>query len=111
MTAGTTDHVDYIRAPWCVAISPVGHLWARKLSTAIRHGRGARWVRSGSPAPVDPARSIYRWFDRPAVAPWGSETPIRSCGVAILVDEPIEQVAPPDIARVGRDRLPGRCER
>ncbi len=43
---------------------------------------------------------------------WGSETPIRSCGEAvILVDEPIEQVASPDIARVGRDRLPGRCER
>ena len=44
--------------------------------------------------------------------PWGSETPNRSCGEAVvLVDEPIEQVAPPDIARVGRDRLPGRCER
>ena len=43
---------------------------------------------------------------------WGSETPNRSCGEAVvLVDEPIEQVAPPDIARVGRDRLPGRCER
>lgn len=45
-------------------------------------------------------------------SPWGSETPNRSCGEAVvLVDEPIEQVAPPDIARVGRDRLPGRCER
>jgi hypothetical protein len=40
---------------------------------------------------------------------WGSETPIRSCGEAVvLVDEPIEQVAATDIARVDRDRLPGR---
>lgn len=29
----------------------------------------------------------------------------------VLVDEPAEQVPPADIKRVGRDRLPGRCER
>lgn len=43
---------------------------------------------------------------------WGSETRIRSRGGAVvLVDQPTEQVPPPDIARVGQDRLPGRCER
>jgi len=43
---------------------------------------------------------------------WGSETPIRSRRESvILVDEPIEQVAPADIARADRDRLPGLCER
>ena len=47
-----------------------------------------------------------------AACPWGSETPIQSRGEAvILVDEPCEQIPPPDIARVDRDRLPGRCER
>jgi len=46
------------------------------------------------------------------VSPWGSETPIRSRSESvILVDEPIEQVAPADIARADRDRLPGLCER
>ena len=43
---------------------------------------------------------------------WGSETPARSCSEAVLlVDQPVEQVASPGIARVGRDRPPGRCER
>jgi hypothetical protein len=43
---------------------------------------------------------------------WGSKTPIRSCdGAVVLVDEPTEQGPLADIARVNRDRLPGRCER
>ena len=41
------------------------------------------------------------------LVPWGSETPIRSRRRPVaFVDEPPEQVAPPDVARVDEERLP-----
>ena len=55
---------------------------------------------------------LDRAIEPGAKGAWGSETPIRSRrGAVILVDEPAEQVPPANVARVGRDRLPGRYER
>src|SRR5664279_3638569 len=46
------------------------------------------------------------------MTPWGSKTPIRSCGGAVvLVDEPAEQVPLANVARTDKDRLRSRCER
>lgn len=41
-----------------------------------------------------------------APTPWGSETPIRSRGAMVLVDEPAEQIPPANIARTDGDRVP-----
>ena len=46
------------------------------------------------------------------VYPWGSKTPIRSCGEpVVLVNEPTEQVASLDVLGPDRCRIPGFGER
>jgi hypothetical protein len=83
--------------------------WARSMSShGVAREPAAGLIGIDAGANVQRPPSIIYW----AGMRRGSETPIRSRrGAVILVDEPAEQVPPANVARVCRDRLPGRYER